>query len=185
MAVTAVIAATVVGAGVALYGMSQQRKAAKKAARAQREANKARTASAALENRARRAKLIRQQQLAQAQAEATQAGGGGAGVTTSMASGALATSSTQGAVNLSNFAEFGRQGSNLARANLAYGRAQSRMARGKSFVALGGTLMNNAQRIGGLSKMFSTGTQATQGTFRTVAEGVPHTTGMTSIMGST
>jgi hypothetical protein len=155
------IGSAVLGAAATVHGISQQRKAAKQAAAAQREANKARQGQAAIENRARRAKLIRQRQQSQAQAENVQASGSGAGVSTSMATGALATANTQGQVNLANFAELGRQGGLLADAKLAFGRAQSRANLGKSFVGLGGTLLSNAQRIGGaggqMANMFSTG----------------------------
>jgi hypothetical protein len=147
MAVTAIIG--VIAAGATVYGISQQRKAAKKAAKAQREANKARTAQAAVSNRARRAKVIRQSQLAAAQAENTQAGGSGAGVTSSMATGALATGTTQGAVNLANFAEHGRQGQLLGESQLALGRAQAQSNFGAGMVKLGTTILGNAQRIGG------------------------------------
>jgi hypothetical protein len=149
------IASLVIGTASTVYGISQQRKAAKQSAAAQKAANKARAGQAAVENRARRAKLIRQRQLATAQAENVQAGGAGAGVTTSMATGALATADTQGAVNLANFAEQGRLGGKLAEANLALGRAKSMGNRGSAFVKLGGTLISNAQRLSTIGGSFS------------------------------
>ena len=165
MAVSAIITTAVIGAATTVYGVVQQRSAAKDAAKAQKKANRAREGQAAIENRARRAKIIRQRQLASAQAEGVQAGGAGAGVTSSMATGALATSTTQGTVNLANFAEQGRQGSILASANLALGRAQSRANFGKSLTQLGGTLMSNAQRIGGMTNMFTQSPTANLGGF--------------------
>lgn len=149
------VAAAGIGAATAISGMRQQKKAAREQRRAQEAANKARAGQAAIENRARRAKLIRQAQMARATAENIQATqGGGAGITTSMATGALATADTQQAVNLANFAEQGRQGGLLADANLMLGRARSRMQRGQAMTKLGGTLLSNAQRIGGMFNTF-------------------------------
>jgi len=138
------------GAAMAYSGMKQQKKAARQAARAQTESNKARTGQAAIENRARRAKLLRQAQMARATAENIQATQGGGNTTTSMATGALFTADTQQAVNLANFAEQGRQGALLGNAQLAYGRAQSSMATGKAKTGFGMTLISNAQRVGGM-----------------------------------
>lgn len=144
------IAAAVVGAVIGGFGLVQQRKAAKKAAKAQKKANNARAGQAAIENRQRRAELIRQRQVAQAQAENIQATQGGGEVSTTMATGALATASTQGAVNLANFNEFGRQGGLLASAQLQLGKAESMAAFGKSLTSFGGTIMGNSKHIGGI-----------------------------------
>ena len=157
MAISAMIATAVVGAGISYMGMRQQKKAAKRAQRAQTEGNKTQRAQAAIENRARRAKLIRQAQLARANAENIQATQGAGGATTTMATGALATANTQQAVNLSNFAEVGRQGALAGTASLELGRAKSQFQRGAGMMKLGGTIMSNAQRIGGMSGMFGTG----------------------------
>ena len=154
MVATAILA---IGTAFAVKGYMDQRKAAKEQARAQREANKARQGQAAIENRTRRAKLIRQAQMARAVAENVQATqGGGAGITTSMATGALATANTQQAVNLANFAEQGRQGGLLADAQLAYGRAVSRAKTAAAMTKLGTTIAGNYQRIGAGINDFTT-----------------------------
>jgi hypothetical protein len=139
-----------IGAAVTMKGMRDQKKAARQARRAQEAANRSKQGQAAVDNRARRAKLIRQMQLAQATAENVQATQGGGNATTTMATGALATATTQGAVNLANFEEGGRLGGRLGDAQLQLGRAQSRMASGKALTSLGGKIMGNAQRIGGM-----------------------------------
>lgn len=140
----------VVGAIIGGAGLYQQHQAAKKQAKAQRKANKARAGQAAIENRRRRAEIIRQQQMTQAQAENVQATQGGGEVSTTMATGALATASTQGSVNLANFQEFGRQGGLLADAQLAIGRAQSKGAFGASLTKFGMSMMTNSQRLSGM-----------------------------------
>lgn len=132
-----------VGTGISLKAASDQRKAAKKQQRAQ-------AGQAAIENRRRRAELIRQQQLAQARAESVQATQGGGEVSTSMATGALFTSGTQGAVNLANFQEFGRLNTQIASAQSAYSKASSLASMGSGLQTIGGFVYGNAGRLSSL-----------------------------------
>lgn len=150
MAVNAGIWLAVAGFATAAGGAYMTYQASKAQAKAEKKANKARAGQAAIENRRRRAEIIRKQQMAQAQAENVQATQGGGEVSTTMATGALFTASTQGAVNLANFQEFGRQGGLLADAQLAIGRAKSKAAFGQSVMKLGMSVMSNSDRLGGL-----------------------------------
>ena len=153
--VTAAIA--VVGAALTISSIHQQKKQAKNMARIQDQKNLVETGRAAVENRDRRRRMIAAQMQQRARIENLAAQQGGGGASTTMASGALGSNTTTGALNLADFGEQMRLGGRANDLTLAYGVAQGKSNNAQAMGSFGQFMMGNASTFGGQIEGFMKG----------------------------